>query len=102
MCQEICDTFWGPLFLIMCLANIKNICDIYYPKNWENLHIKKNYILLENGPTREIFQSTSEEQLFSNSMVFFLALVSMEYLIYLKMLPKKNFYLVVKSEEKNK
>jgi len=49
----------------------------------------------------EKFQSTSQEQLFSNSMVFCLVLFSMEYLIYLKMLPKFFFYPVVKSEEKN-
>ena len=40
------------------------------------------------------------DYLFSNSMVFCLVLVFIEYLIYLNMLPKKNFYLVVKSEEK--
>ena len=38
----------------MCLTNIKNICDVYYPENWENLHNKTNYILVENKPTREI------------------------------------------------
>jgi len=48
----------------------------------------------------EKFQSTSHEQLFSNSMVFCLILVSMEYLIYLKMMPKKIFYLVVKNQIK--
>jgi len=39
------------------------------------------------------FQSISHELLFSNSMVFCLVLVFMEYLIYLKMLPKKTFIL---------
>ena len=38
----------------MYLTNIKNICDIYYPENWENLHNKTNNILVENGPTRKI------------------------------------------------
>jgi len=33
--KEIGDIFLGPLFLIMCLTNIKNICDIYYPRNWK-------------------------------------------------------------------
>ena len=54
MHQEICDIFWGPLFLIMYLTNIKNICDIYYLEIWENLHNKTNYILVKNWPTREI------------------------------------------------
>jgi len=33
----------GPLFLIMCLINIKSITDIYYPKNWDNFHNKTLY-----------------------------------------------------------
>jgi len=38
----------------MCFTNIKNIGDIYYPINWDNFHNKINYILVENGSTREI------------------------------------------------
>jgi len=43
------------------------------------------------------FQSTSHVLLFSTSTVFYFVLVSMGYLIYFHMLPKK-IYLVVKSE----
>jgi hypothetical protein len=50
MCQKIIiekigDILLGPLFLIMCFTNIKNIGDIYYPINWDNFHNKTNYIL---------------------------------------------------------
>jgi len=38
----------------MCFPNIKNISDIYYSINWDNLHNKTNYILVENEPIREI------------------------------------------------
>jgi len=36
----------------MYLNNIKNIADIYYPRNLDNFHNKTNYILVENEPTR--------------------------------------------------
>jgi len=36
----------------MCITNIKNIGDIYYPISWDNFHNKRNYILVENGFTR--------------------------------------------------
>jgi len=38
----------------MYFANIKIIDDIYYAINWDNFHNKADYILVENGPTREI------------------------------------------------
>jgi len=38
----------------MCLTNIKNIGDMYYPRNWDNFYNKTNYILDGNEPTREI------------------------------------------------
>jgi len=38
----------------MFLTNIKNIGDIYYPRNWDNFHNQTNSILVENGSTREI------------------------------------------------
>jgi len=38
------------------LTNIKNISDIYYPRNWDNFHNKTNSILVENGPTRVFFE----------------------------------------------
>jgi hypothetical protein len=38
----------------MSLTNIKNIGDIYYPRNWDNFHNKTNSILVENESTREI------------------------------------------------
>ena len=44
--QEIDDIFLDHSFLITCLANYKNIDDIYYPKNCENLHNKTNDILV--------------------------------------------------------
>jgi len=44
----------GPLFLIICITNIKSIGDIYYPRNWDYFQNKTNSILVENDPTREI------------------------------------------------
>jgi hypothetical protein len=38
----------------MCLIYIKNIRDIHYPENCENLHNIRNYILVENEPIRQI------------------------------------------------
>ena len=38
----------------MRLTNIKNIGDIYYPRNWDNFHNETNYILVENEPTKLI------------------------------------------------
>ena len=69
--EEIGDIFLGPLFLIMCFTNIKNIDVIYYPINWDNFHNKTNYILVENRPTREInlnffFQKFQKNKLHSN------------------------------------
>ena len=37
----------------MCLTSIKNIDDIYYPRNWDNFHNKTNSILVENRSIRE-------------------------------------------------
>ena len=31
----------GPLFLIMCLTNIKYIGQIYYPRNWDSFIAKQ-------------------------------------------------------------
>jgi len=47
--QEIDYIFLGSLFIIMCLTNYKNIGDIYYPRNCENLYNKANNILVEKG-----------------------------------------------------
>jgi len=52
--EEIDDIFLSLLFLITCLTNIKNIGDIYYPRNYDNFHNKTNYILVENEPTKLI------------------------------------------------
>jgi len=38
----------------MCFLNVKNIDHIYHPRNWNNIHKKTNYILVENWPTGEI------------------------------------------------
>jgi len=38
----------------MCLTNIKNIYDIYYPRNLDNFHNKTNSILVKNGHTGKI------------------------------------------------
>jgi len=62
----------------MCLTNIKNIGDIYYPRNWDNFHNKTNYILVENEPTREInlvFQRFQKNKLYKYSNVNFLELI---------------------------
>jgi hypothetical protein len=64
----------------MCLTNIKNIDDIYYPRNWDNFHNKTNSILVENGPTREmnlnlVFQRFQKNRLCQYSNVKFLELI---------------------------
>jgi len=58
MCQEIYYSrnwwdFFGP-FVPNNVSNYKNIDNIYYPRNCENLHNKTNDILVEKGPTWEI------------------------------------------------
>jgi len=68
------------MFLIMCLANNKNIDDIYYPRNWDNFQNKTNSILVENGHTREInlnfvFQRFPKNKLYQYSNVNFLELI---------------------------
>jgi len=47
--------FFGPFVPNNVPTNIKNIGDIYYPRNWDNFHNKTNYILVENEPTKLIF-----------------------------------------------
>jgi len=63
----------------MCITTIKNIDDIYYPRNWDNFHDKTNSILVENGPTREInhnlvFQRFQKNKLYQYNNVNFLEL----------------------------
>ena len=81
----------------MCFTNIKNIDDIYYPRNWDNFHNKANSILVENGVLK--FQSTSHVLFFSTSTIFYFVLVYIEYLIYFQMLSKKHLF---GSEKRNK
>ena len=81
----------------MCFTNIKNIDDIYYPRNWDNFHNKANSILVENGVLK--FQSTSHVLFFSTSTIFYFVLVYIEYLIYFHMLFKKHLF---GSEKRNK
>ena len=61
----------------MCLTNIKNIGDIYYLGNWDNLYNETNFILIENGPTRELililsFKDFKKKKLYQYSYVNFL------------------------------
>jgi len=58
----------------MCLTNIKNVNNIYYPRNLDNFHNKTNSILVENEPTREInlnlvFQRFQKNKLYQFSNV---------------------------------
>jgi len=86
---EIGDILLGPLFLIMCLTNIKNIYHTYYPRNWDNFHKKTNYILVENETTKLILILSFLKPLaivlmmlafFSISMLFRLDIVSLAFL----------------------
>jgi len=67
----------------MCLTNIKNINDIYYPKNWDNFHNKTNSILVEYESTREVnlnlfFQIFQQKKkLYQYRYVNFLELIEM-------------------------
>ena len=58
----------------MCLTNIKNVNNIYYPRNLDNFHNKTNSFFVENEPTREInlnlvFQRFQKNKLYQFSNV---------------------------------
>jgi len=48
------ENFWLIKVRIKILIGQNLGYDICYPENWKNLHNKINYILVENGLTREI------------------------------------------------